>query len=148
MRKLIACLSVILLLIGCDNSFEEMPQGLSANKDERRVTFRFELASRALKQPHARGKIPFQATDVRFIGRDADLNILFDVTETKDDEFLLKIAREVTSLQVDVLSGKVVVLSNLFEIPDQEEVKFLNQPLEPIPEGRGSPSIPRAFKSE
>ena len=131
MRKLIACLSVILLLIGCDNSFDEMPQGLSANKDERRVTFRFELASRALKQQHAKGKIPFQATDVRFIGRDADLNILFDVTETKDDEFLLKTAREVTSLQVDVLSGKVVVLSNLFEIPDQEEVKFLNPPLEP-----------------
>jgi hypothetical protein len=131
MRKLLACLLALVLLIGCDNSFDEMPQGLSANKDERRVTFRFELASRALKQQPARSKIPFQATDIRFVGRDADLNILFDVTEAKDDEFVLRTAREVTSMQIDVLSGQVVVLSNLFEIPDKNEVTFLNPPLEP-----------------
>lgn len=131
MRKLLACLLVVVLLMGCDNSFDEMPQGLSANKDERRVTFRFELASRALKQQPAKGKIPFQATEIRFVGRDANLNVLFDTTETKDDEFVFKTARDITSLQVDVLSGKVVVLSNLFEVPDQEEVKFLNPPLEP-----------------
>ena len=130
MRKLLAFLLAI-VLIGCDNSAEEIPRGLSANKDERRVTFRFELASKSALKQQVRGKIPTAASHIRFVGRDADLHIVFDVTETKDDEFVLKTEREVTSLEVEVLSGKVVVLSNLFEVPDQDEVKFLNPPLEP-----------------
>jgi VCBS repeat protein len=131
MRNLVLALLLAFWLAGCDNGFDSTPQGLTAPTDERQVSFRFELLSRVSSQ-YSPKKIPAYATDIHFVGRDRDLKVLFDVTKTKDDEFVFKVKKEVSCIQVEVKAGEVPILSNLFELPDKQDVRFANPTLSPV----------------
>jgi hypothetical protein len=137
MRQLVLALLLALWLVGCDNGTDNTAQGFAARSDEQQVSFRFELLSKVSSQ-QSRRKLPAYATDIRFVGRDSELNVLMDVTEAKDDEFVFKTKKKLSSIEIEVKAGEVTILSNLFEVPDKEEVAFVNPTLDPVAFAGGS----------
>lgn len=131
MRNLAVAGLLALLLVGCDNSFEDTPKGLTAPSNERRVSFQFDLLSRASDLKSTK-KIPVIATAIRFVGRDSELRVVLDVTEAKDDTFVLRSKKKMSQVEVQVLAGEVCILSNVFQLPNKEEVQFVSPLLKPV----------------